>query len=226
MYITHTVTISVMSVIMNNSIVYVIDDNKEFRASTTWMLEGAGYSVQGYSDPQLALEVIEKNYYERPGCILLDIRMPSMSGLELHDKLLLKKLRIPIIYMTGHGDVPLAVEAMSKGAVTLLEKPLNISLLKQAISKAVNQSIEFQNHYGVRENSEQYKTFSSRFEKLTDREREVLQEIVAGKMNKVIAIDLGISVKTVELHRSRVMSKLKAKTPAELVKMYITESVT
>ncbi len=210
---------------MNNSIIYVIDDNTEFRNSTTWMLEGAGYNVQGYSDPHLALEIIENSYYETKGCILLDIRMPKMSGLELHDKLILKKLRMPIIYMTGHGDVPLAVEAMSKGAVTLLEKPLNITLLKKAISNAMNQNAEILKHYSVRENSEQYRLFASRFEKLTDREREVLQEIVAGKMNKVIAIDLGISVKTVELHRSRVMSKLKAKTPAELVKMYITESI-
>jgi two-component system response regulator FixJ len=211
---------------MNDSIIYVIDDNNEFRNSTTWMLEGAGYNVQGYSDPRLALEIIENSYYEKQGCILLDIRMPSMSGLELHDKLLSKKLRMPIIYMTGHGDVPLAVEAMSKGAITLLEKPLNIKLLKRAISHAMNESAEMQKHHSVRENSEQYRLFASRFEKLTDREREVLQEIVAGKMNKVIAIDLGISVKTVELHRSRVMSKFKAKTPAELVKMYLTESIT
>jgi two-component system response regulator FixJ len=211
---------------MKESIIYVIDDNSEFRNSTAWMLEGAGYNVQGYSDPLLALEIIESNYHETQGCCLLDIRMPSMSGLELHDKLLSKKLRIPIIYMTGHGDVPLAVEAMRKGAITLLEKPLNINILKNAISNALTTSAEMQNHYNNYEKSENYRLFSHRFEKLTDREREVLNEIVAGKMNKVIAIDLGISVKTVELHRSRVMSKMKAKTPAELVKMYITESAT
>jgi FixJ family two-component response regulator len=152
--------------------------------------------------------------------------MPAMSGLELHDKLLSKKLRVPIIYMTGHGDVPLAVEAMSKGAITFLEKPLNIKILKNAIKNALNISAVMQNHYNSCNKDDNYKLFSKRFEKLTDREREVLTEIVAGKMNKVIAIDLGISVKTVELHRSRVMSKMKARTPAELVKMYITESAT
>jgi two-component system response regulator FixJ len=214
-----------MGLTMNESIIYVIDDNSEFRNSTAWMLEGAGYNVQGYSDPFLALEVIEKNYNVFQGCCLLDIRMPSMSGLEFHDKLISKKLKIPIIYMTGHGDVPLAVEAMSKGAVTFLEKPLNVLLVKKAIGLAMNISIEIQKQYNNSKISEQYRLFSRRFEQLTDREREVLKEIVAGKMNKVIAIDLGISVKTVELHRSRVMSKMKAKTPADLVKMYLTESI-
>jgi FixJ family two-component response regulator len=226
MYFARNFTIPVKESDMSESIIYVIDDNQEFRESTTWMLEGAGYSVKEFSDPVLALSTIERNYSNSQGCCLLDIRMPLMSGLEVHDRLLSKNLDIPIIYMTGHGDIPLAVEAMKKGAITFLEKPLNIKLLKKAIGVAFKKSEELKKEQSDLCISDQNRQYIERISMLTDREREVLREIVAGKMNKVIAIDLGISVKTVELHRSRVMSKMKAKTPADLVKMYITESIT
>ncbi|MEJ2622324.1 MAG: LuxR C-terminal-related transcriptional regulator [Candidatus Thiodiazotropha sp.] len=131
------------------------------------------------------------------------------------------KIKIPVIYMTGHGDIPLAVEAMSKGAITFLEKPLDFTLLNSAIATAfsaynkINQKI-----FTTSSNDEEY---TDRLKSLTCRESQILKEIVAGKMNKVIALDLGISVKTVELHRSRVMSKMQAKTAADLVKMVLTE---
>jgi two-component system response regulator FixJ len=207
---------------MKRAIIYVVDDNDHFRESTEWMLKSIGYQVKGFKDPVLALKKIEQSYPNANSCCLLDIKMPSLSGLEFHDRLISKNIQIPIIYMSGHGDIPLVVETMNKGAITFLEKPLNNRLLKTAIKKAFNQS--YKNDVTIRVNGQvnQNLAYVERLDKLTVREREVLEEIVAGKMNKVIAIDLGISVKTVELHRSRVMSKMMAKTAADLVKMVIT----
>ena len=209
---------------MDRSLIYVVDDNKEFRDSTSWMLEGAGYIVEKFGDPSKALKSLQGRNKGCKSCCLLDIRMPKMSGLEFHDQLISEHIDIPVIYMTGHGDIPLAVEAMSKGAVTFLEKPLDITLLQTAINSAF---LGYSNKESCISDNEPLSVdpeYQKRIDSLTIREREVLKEIVSGKMNKVIAIDLGISVKTVELHRSRVMSKMLAKTPADLVKMYITKS--
>jgi two-component system response regulator FixJ len=206
---------------MTNSLIYIIDDNKEFRESTTWVLEGEGHSVISIDDPILGLSQLEKNLQPVNCCCLLDIRMPQMTGLDLHEKLLRKKIKIPIIYMTGHGDIPLAVEAMSKGAITFLEKPLDYTLLNNAIITAFNSYNKLNKN--ITTNSSNDEEYTDRLKSLTSRENEILNEIVAGKMNKVIALDLGISVKTVELHRSRVMNKMQAKTAADLVKMVITE---
>ena len=210
---------------MNQAIIYVVDDNQEFRESTEWLLQSTGYQVEGFGDPGLALKKIESTPQSCDSCCLLDIRMPTMSGLEFHDRLKLKNLRIPVIYMSGHGDIPLAVEAMDKGAITFLEKPLNNQLLKSAIKRAFEYISDIKSKSVENDNTAADRVYLERVEKLTEREREVLNEIVTGKMNKVIAIDLGISVKTVELHRSRVMSKMKAKTAADLVKMVITKHV-
>jgi two-component system response regulator FixJ len=210
---------------MNQATIYVVDDNEDFRDSTEWMLQSSGYQVVGYGDPVLALQEIEQSYATSNSCCLLDIRMPSMSGLEFHDRLKSKNIQIPIIYMSGHGDIPLAVQAMDKGAITFLEKPLNNMLLKTAIKKAIEKSTGYDSETNNNSEDKQDQEYIERLERLTDREREVLREIVAGKMNKVIALDLGISVKTVELHRSRVMSKMMAKTAADLVKMVITKNV-
>jgi two-component system response regulator FixJ len=208
---------------MNQSLVYIIDDNKEFRESTSWMLEGVGYSVEKFCDPSKALSKLEQIDQISNSCCLLDIRMPKMSGLEFHEKLISRKIEIPVIYMTGHGDVPLAVEAMSKGAVTFLEKPLNINLLQTALKNAFDITNNKSSILHTNEPENIDKEYQSRLDMLTKREREILKEIVAGKMNKIIAIELGISVKTVELHRSRVMTKMHAITAADLVKMYITK---
>jgi two-component system response regulator FixJ len=147
--------------------------------------------------------------------------MPHMTGLEFHEKLIEKGINIPIIYMTGHGDIPQAVEAMSKGAITFLEKPLDYNLLNTAITAAFNAipGNNAKNNINITNDDE----FNDRMNSLTSRENEILKEIVSGKMNKVIALELGISVKTVELHRSRVMNKMQAKTAADLVKMVIMQ---
>jgi two-component system response regulator FixJ len=206
---------------MTNSLIYIIDDNKEFRESTTWVLEGEGHSVIPIGDPVIGLSKLEHNNQLTNCCCLLDIRMPNMTGLEFHENLLKKRVKIPIIYMTGHGDIPLAVEAMSKGAITFLEKPLDYNLLNTALSTAF--TAYNKTSHNVTNKSSIDDEYSDRVKSLTLRESEILNEIVAGKMNKVIALDLGISVKTVELHRSRVMSKMQAKTAADLVKMVIME---
>ncbi|MCG7928992.1 MAG: response regulator [Candidatus Thiodiazotropha lotti] len=205
---------------MEESLIYIIDDNKEFRDSISWVLEGEGHRVVSLEDPRIGLLELELNTQAKNCCCLLDIRMPSMTGLEFHEKLLKKTINIPIIYMTGHGDIPQAVEAMSKGAVTFLEKPIDYSLLNTAISCAfATYNTQNLSHNDAEVDSE----YNQRLKSLTSRESEILTEIVSGKMNKVIALDLGISVKTVELHRSRVMNKMQAKTAANLVKMVIRE---
>jgi two-component system, LuxR family, response regulator FixJ len=207
------------------SIIHVIDDNKEFRDSTSWMLEGVGYTVKKYSDPVNALKILSNTNTNCDCCCLLDVRMPGMTGLEFHEKLISNNINIPVIYMTGHGDVQLAVEAMEKGAITFLEKPLEMNLLTTAITSAFNKHAKKNNEKRNIQKSVDELEYKSRIESLTAREIEVLKQIVDGKLNKVVALDLGISVKTVELHRSRVMAKMHAHTATELVKMYLTKSV-
>lgn len=208
---------------MESSVIYLVDDNNDFRHSTSWVLEGAGYTVIEFNDPAKALKDLEYNKSNTKCCCLLDIRMPNMSGLEFHESLLAKNIHIPIIYMTGHGDVPLAVEAMTKGAITFLEKPLDFNLLDSAINIALDSYDDIDAK--CTKPVQLHKEYKLRLNSLTNREKEILDEIVEGKMNKAIAIDLGISVKTVELHRSRVMTKMHAKTAADLVKMVLTRSV-
>jgi FixJ family two-component response regulator len=209
--------------IMADLCVYVIDDDDDFRESTSWMLEGEGYTVKNFANPKSALKILasKKNYYNI--CCMLDIRMPIMTGLEFHDNLRSKNINIPIIYMTGHGDVSLAVEAMSKGAVTFLEKPLDINQLRSALRVAFKDKRRNFNGYKDRTRQKPDPEFSKRMNTLTHREQSVFHEVVSGKMNKEIAIEMGVSVKTIELHRSRVMSKMNARTLALLVKMYITQ---
>ncbi|MCU7929062.1 MAG: response regulator [Candidatus Thiodiazotropha sp. (ex Dulcina madagascariensis)] len=210
---------------MSKPIVYIVDDNRDFRESTSWMLVGIGYRVEEYGDPRMALTHLRMLDCRERCCCLLDIRMPTMTGLEFHEQLAMHQIYIPVIYMTGHGDIPMAVEAMSKGAVTFLEKPLDSEELKFALDTALSIPSMSRRRSDVPRLNMKARMYQKRFLALTPREKEILQEIVAGKMNKVIAMDLDISVKTVELHRSRVMSKMKAVTPADLVKMYLTTRV-
>ncbi len=208
--------------------VYVVDDNKDFLESTVWMLEGEGYQVESFSDPHSFLSQLSEGPIQKDACILMDVRMPEMSGLDLHDQLIDKEIKIPVIYMTGHGDVSLAVEAMKKGAVTFIEKPLKNDSLETALDAAFLQAKrqakdQQQNTTEQADNAEN--EYVERLSTLTPREKDVVDGIVSGKLNKIIAYDLGISIKTVELHRSRVMAKMKARNAADLVKMVITKSI-
>jgi len=204
--------------------VFVVDDNDDFRTSVAWMLRGEGYQTVEFVNGVkaiTALKMANKNELES-SCLLLDVRMPQMSGLEFHEQLNQYEISLPIIYMTGHGDIPLTVEAMKKGAVTLLEKPLKPDLLKNAIESSINSTTSNnQEIFTAAINDTARNEFLRKLESLTPREKEVLNGLVEGRVNKVIANNLDISVRTVEVHRSRLMKKLNIKTASEAVKMVL-----
>ncbi|MET0348457.1 MAG: LuxR C-terminal-related transcriptional regulator, partial [Rhizobacter sp.] len=156
--------------------------------------------------------------------LLLDVRMPAMSGLEVHDTLRRRGVRIPVVYMTGHGDVPLAVEAMRKGAVTFIEKPFADEALESALALAFSPA-DAEADLAAPAVASGDGEFSTRMSRLTAREREVIDWVVKGKLNKVIADLLGISIKTVELHRKNAMTKLQARSVLELSRLMFTGKV-
>lgn len=202
--------------------VFIVDDNTEFRLSAQWLLAGAGYDVVDFADPGGALQALHEHRPSGPACMLLDVRMPGMSGLDLHDCLMRQGVQLPIIYMTGHGDVPLAVEAMKKGAVTFLEKPFADEALEQALEQAFNVARPM-SHPPSHDGDESAREWSERFSRLTPREREVLDWVLKEKLNKTIADLMHISIKTVELHRSNLMRKLGADSVIHLVRMAVSE---
>ncbi len=218
---------------MTQRTIFIVDDNAEFRQSAEWWLQGAGFRVESFEDPVQALDQLAGQDAPEQVCVLLDVRMPGMSGLDMHDALHARGIPSPVIYMTGHGAIPLAVEAMKKGAVTFLEKPLDDVALESALEAAFSRKPPARSRQsdglsvqtvdgGSGEPDPAQKAYQKCFDKLTPREREVLQGIVDGKLNKVIAGDLDISIKTVEVHRARVMSKLQARSLPDLVKMVVT----
>jgi len=190
--------------------VYVVDDDEAVRRFLRGLIGSIGLGVKTYASAQEFLDGYEVG---SPGCLLLDIRMPDMSGLELQAELRRREIDIPVIILTGHGDVKVAVHAMKAGAVDFIEKPFNNELLLHAIQKAVAGSLHSS---GTRVRRQE---ILQRLETLTTRERQVLGLVVAGETNKGAARRLGISEKTVEIHRAKVMEKMQAKSLAELVKM-------
>jgi len=195
--------------------VYLVDDNDSFRKSTRWLLEGHGFRVDAFADPRHFLAFIETLPDEDAvACILLDIRMPEMSGLEVQEALRRSGCGLPVVFISGHGDVPLAVEAMRRGAMHFLEKPFGPDALVAALNDALERAAQLRAH-PIESDTEARQRLAS----LTARERQVLDLAVEGMLNKVIADKLGISIKTVELHRSRVMAKMKAKSIAQLVQL-------
>ena len=190
--------------------VYVIDNDPAVRDGLRISIRSVGLNVETYASAQEFLDAFEP---AQPGCLVLDVRMPGMSGLELQEFLHQRNIKVPIIMISGHGDIPIAVESVKKGAIDFIEKPFRDQVLLERIQKAV---LKDQNNR--REQNEQDK-ITSCLKNLTTRERQVMDRVVAGKANKVIAYDLGIKQKTVEFHRARVMQKMKAESIAELVKM-------
>ena len=213
---------------MNTRTIYIVDDNADFRRSAQWWLASAGYEVVDYADPALALDALQTHPPDRPACLLLDVRMPGMSGLDLHDRLRERGVTLPIVYMTGHGDVALAVQAMQRGAVSFLEKPFAEAALEQALQRAFDTPpappqtpaalVKATPDAAAAE-------WQQRLESLTRRERELLAWVVEDKLNKTIADLMSISIKTVELHRKRVMDKLGAASVTQLIKMVVSERV-
>ena len=205
----------------NARTIYIVDDNAEFRRSAQWWLASAGYEVVDYADPADALGALQAHPPATPACLLLDLRMPGMSGLDLHDRLLKAGVHLPIVYMTGHGDVPLAVQAMQRGAISFLEKPFAEDALEAALQRA------FTTPAATPEAADDgaATAWRQRLARLTPRERELLGWVVEDKLNKTIADLMGISIKTVELHRKRVMEKLGASSATHLIKMVVSERV-
>ena len=190
--------------------VFVVDDDEAVRESLNDLLDSVGLQVETFSSAQDFLEIYA---LERQGCLVLDIRMPFMSGLELQDELIKRGAILPIIFITGHGDVPMAVQAIQRGAHDFVQKPFR----DQDLLDRINHALEFYSN-GYKAKLE--KTLVNKhIQELTSREREVMELIVAGKANKVIAIDLNLSQRTVEVHRANVMEKLEARSLADLVRI-------
>lgn len=190
-------------------VVYVVDDDEAVRESLVWLIGSVGLRVESFASARSFLE----NYLpEQPGCVVLDVRMPGQSGLELQDALVEKGIPLPVIFITGHGDVPMAVRAMKQGAVDFIEKPFNDQRLLDTIQKAIrNNQVHWDKKHAMT-------SLIARWNDLSQREREVLDLVVLGKVNKQIADILQISIKTVEGHRAAVMRKMAARTVAELVR--------
>jgi RNA polymerase sigma factor (sigma-70 family) len=192
--------------------VYVVDDDEAMRDSLAWLLESHGHRVVAFPSAAAFLEAYRP---ELRGCLVLDVRMPGMSGIELHERLRALRATLPVLFITGHGDVPMAVSAVKKGAVDFVEKPFADADLLRLVGQALE--LERRQLDARLRDAE----VRRRIDSLTEREREVLGLVVAGKLNKQIADELGISPKTVEVHRARVMEKMAAGSVAELVQAVV-----
>lgn len=193
--------------------VFIVDDDPAIRFAMRALMDSVDVPHEIYSSGD---EFLEKVSAQRPGCLVLDIRMPGLGGLELQEELLRRESTIPIIFITGHGDVPMAVEAMQKGAVDFIQKPFRDQDLLDRIREALKTDEE------RRHEREAHAEVAERLARLTNREREVFDLVVTGKPNKVIAYELGVSQRTVEIHRARVMEKMQARSLADLVRMQLT----
>jgi FixJ family two-component response regulator len=190
--------------------VFVIDDDQGIRDSLRLLLKSVGLPVRTQASAQEFLQVYDAR---QPGCLIVDIRMPGMGGLELQQQLNLQGATIPLIFITGHGDIPMAVEAMQHGAFDFLQKPFRDQYLIDRVQRGL------QRDASIRTELKATESIFERLTTLTPREREVLNLVTAGKPNKVMASDLGLSQRTIEIHRSRVMEKMQAHSLAHLVRM-------
>lgn len=195
--------------------VYIVDDDEAVRDSLQWLIEPEGYKVMCFDDPERFLASLQ---WPQVCVLLLDVRMPKKSGLEVQSLLSERGINMPIIFITGHGDVSMAVETMKRGAVDFLEKPFDESRIKELIGLHMDKARELVSETKARDRLDRL------FAKLTAREQQVLERIVAGRLNKQIADDLNISIKTVEAHRANIMDKLEVTTVADLLKITLRNS--
>jgi two-component system response regulator FixJ len=189
--------------------IFVVDDDHDVRESTRVLLESAGFKVRVYASATAFLA-------DRPppvGCLIADIRMPEMDGLELQEELIRRGVDLPVIIMTGHGDVPLAVRAMKAGALDFIEKPFNDEFMLASVRRALEIGLRTRNKLA------EAKAAQDLLNLLTPRERNVLEQLVAGRSNKVAAYELGISPRTIEIHRARIMDKMNARSLSDLVRI-------
>ena len=199
-----------MSLIPKKGTIYVVDDDEAVRDSLQWLLEGKEYRVRCFDSAESFLSRYDAR---EVACLIVDIRMGGMTGLELQNRLIEARSPLPIVFITGHGDVPMAVDTMKKGAMDFIQKPFKEDQLVNLVERMLEQA---------RETFAEYQSAANRgalMARLTLREAQVLERIVAGRLNKQIADDLGISIKTVEAHRANIMEKLNANTVADLLKI-------
>ena len=204
-----------MSLIPKKGTVYVVDDDEAVRDSLQWLLEGKDYRVRCFDSAESFLSRYDPR---EVACLIVDIRMGGMTGLELQDKLVERRSPLPIVFITGHGDVPMAVDTMKKGAMDFIQKPFKEDDLVNLVERMLDSAREsFSDHQNAANRD-------ALLSKLTGREAQVLARIVAGRLNTQIADDLGISIKTVEAHRANIMEKLNANTVADLLKIALGQT--
>ena len=199
-----------MSLIPKRGMVYVVDDDEAVRDSLQWLLEGKGYRVRCFDSAESFLSRYDPR---EVACLIVDIRMGGMTGLELQSRLIEGRSPLPIVFITGHGDVPMAVDTMKKGAMDFIQKPFKEDQLVGLVERMLEQAKDAFAEYQLSVDRD------ALLSKLTLRESQVMERIVAGRLNKQIADDLGISIKTVEAHRANIMEKLGANTVADLLKI-------
>jgi len=204
-----------MSLIPKKGTVYVVDDDEAVRDSLQWLLEGKDYRVRCFDSAESFLSRYDPR---EVACLLCDIRMDGMTGLELQNRLLESHSPLPIVFITGHGDVPMAVDTMKKGAMDFIQKPFKEEQLLELVERMLERARET---FSVQQQAASREALLA---KLTTRESQVLERIVAGRLNKQIADDLGISIKTVEAHRANIMEKLNANTVADLLKIALGQT--
>lgn len=192
-------------------IVFIVDDDAAARSSVENLLHSVGLRVQAFDS---AMKFLEHGVANGPSCLVLDVRLPRMSGIELQRELAVRGISIPIIFITGHGDIPMSVEAMKAGAMEFLVKPFRGQVLLDAIHKGIERD------RSAREEKARVSELRGRFDSLTPREREVMNGVIAGRLNKEIAAELGSAERTIKVHRANVMRKLGAESLADLVRMH------
>ncbi|MCK5336327.1 MAG: response regulator transcription factor [Gammaproteobacteria bacterium] len=202
---------------MSKHNVYVVDDDQAVRDSLRWLIESVDLNVKTFSNGQELLDNFEE---QEISCLVLDVRMPGISGLDLQQRLKKMGSGVPVIIVTGHADVPMAIQAMKAGAFDFIEKPYSDQLLLERIQCAIEQDDCFKKQQVI--NNE----INQRIDSLTPREREVMGLVVSGHSNKSIAKELGVSIKTVEVHRGNLMTKMQAKSLSELVRLVMSSSRT
>lgn len=193
--------------------VFLVDDDPDVREAISFLLTAEGLAVESFASPREILDYITPDH---AGCFLLDVRLPDMNGLELQEALQKRNIRLPIIFISGHGDIPMAVRAINAGALDFIEKPFNDELLLEKVNNAleINRS--------EREFHRDKLEVEKRLATLTPREREVMEGILKGKLNKIIAYDMGVSVRTVEVHRAHVLEKLGARNSSDMVRLVLS----